>query len=203
MKDELHAVNLLRPEGSENQKEGSPEQIYFAGRAHTNLQSMVAAADQKATSFIAVFTIIGAVVGSSWLTNIWSAYRAMSGWQSAAMTMLGLATLGASVASIICSALVLKPRFPRAQDVSSPAEAPRLMWVADLRKYEQAPEEYLAALERLRPTGILADLAFDNIKISWILRQKYRWLNPSVYCLFAGILGWALVICVVIVKAKG
>jgi hypothetical protein len=202
-KDEQRAVTVLHPDGATASAEGSPEQIYFAGRAHTSLQEMVKMADQKATTFIAVFTIIGAVVGSNWLANIWATYRALAGWQSAAMSTLGLVTVAASVASIACSALVLKPRFPGSQDVRCPIEAPKLMWADDLLKYEQDPASYLRALESLQPTGILADLAYENLKISWILRQKHHWLNPSLYFLFVGLLGWATVIAAVIVKHHG
>jgi hypothetical protein len=127
----------------------------------------------------------------------------MSGIQAAAMSLLGLATLGASLASLFCSALVLKPRFPKITDVVRPAAAPLLMWADDLMRYERDPEGYLNALKGLQATGILADLAYDNLKISWILRQKYRWLNPGLYCLFTGLLGWTVVICAVILKTSG
>jgi Family of unknown function (DUF5706) len=199
IKAEQHAVSLLRADG-EGSGEGTSEQIYFVGRAHTSLQEMLKMADQKATGFIAVFAIIGALVGSSWLSTIWSTYRALSGEQAVAMGALGLVTLGASLASLFCSALVLKPRFPKSGDVKAPSEAPLLMWADDLARYERDPEGYLQALKALPATGILADLAYDNLKISWILRQKYRWLNPGLYCLFAGLVGWAIVICAVILK---
>ncbi len=200
MKAEQHAVSLLRSDGAATGSDGTSEQIYFVGRAHTNLQETLKMADQKATGFIAVFAIIGALVGSNWLTTIWSTYRALSGWQAAAMSTLGLGTLGASLLSLIFSALVLKPRFPKGRDVVRPAEAPLLMWAHDLTRYERDPEGYLRALQGLRHTGILADLAYENLKISWILRQKYRWLNPGLYCLFVGLLGWTVVIGAVILK---
>ncbi|HYO59721.1 hypothetical protein, partial [Archangium sp.] len=95
---------------------------------------------------------------------------------------------------------VLRPRSPK--HVPHPMGARGLLWI-DALNQQPSPDAYLAALRATRPQERLADLAFENLKIAWILGEKFRFLTktgPTVICSF---ITWALLLIAAVVVSSG
>jgi hypothetical protein len=158
------------------------EVIDFAKNTHRNLQEMVRLADAKATALMGATGVIVALLGG----NLFEKVAARSG--EGALLWLRGGTLILLLLAALCSILVLVPRFPGSEDVTPVLGAPGLMWA--LAKYYRNPAEYLGPLLEITPREVVADLAHESLKITWILKRKWKWLGRAALLLFGAFATW-------------
>lgn len=146
------------------------EGIELARGTHANLQDMVKVADAKATTLVALHTLIlgGGLAVLEKLEPSW---------------VVGLFFL-ASMFSLFSAGWVIKPRFPLFPD---PKGCRGLLWIKALPSTPEAFEKYAAALASTTRQQLLSDLAFENTKIANLLKTKFRWLGLAIHALFAAL----------------
>jgi hypothetical protein len=93
------------------------------------------------------------------------------------------------LAAALCAILVLVPRFPGPEQVTPVVGAPGLMW--GVAKYYRASADYVRQLESLTLREVIADLAYENLKITWILQRKWAWLGRAAKLLVIAFVAWA------------
>lgn len=144
--------------------------IELARTTHANFQDMVKVADAKATTLAGIQSVVMGVVLSS------------SAQGANALTALFAVV---STASILCGLLVLVPRFPKFG--RQPTQSRGLLWITDVSRFTAEPDKYVEALAATNHEHVLADYAFENLKIAELLRLKFRWLRRSVFILLLAV----------------
>ena len=140
--------------------------VDLAQATHANFQDMVKVADAKATTLAGIQSVVMGVVlsssahGVSWLTGFFAVI---------------------STASIFCGLMVLVPRFPKFGQ--RPNLSRGLLWVADVSPFSGEPDKYLRELAATTQEQLLADYAFENLKLAALLQLKFGWLRRSVFIL--------------------
>ncbi|GAO01232.1 hypothetical protein PSR1_00084 [Anaeromyxobacter sp. PSR-1] len=147
---------------------------------------MVKLADQKAATIIGGGGIIVAVLGSNIIDKVTLA--------DLALVVAATISLGLLVAAVLCAVMVLWPRFPSEEDVVPVVGAPRLLWAKDIAAYHRRPAEYVHALLALAPTGAVLDLAYENLKITWLLDEKWKWQRSATRLLLVAFVAWVVTI---------
>jgi hypothetical protein len=158
------------------------ERNEFAYYTHQNLQDMVKLADQKAATIIGGGGIIVAVLGS----NLIDRFKPTA----PVLIVAGMVSLGLLVAAVLSAVLVLWPRLPTEKDVALVPGAPRLLWAKDIAAYHRNPTGYAKALLALAPPGALLDLAYENLKITWLLDRKWMWQKRAMHLLLVAFIAW-------------
>jgi hypothetical protein len=147
---------------------------------------MVKLADQKAATIIGGGGIIVAVLGSNIIDKVTLA--------DLALVVATTISLGLLVAAVLCAGMVLWPRFPSEEPVVPVVGAPRLLWAKDIGAYHRRPAEYVHALLALAPTGAVLDLAYENLKITWLLDEKWKWQRSATRLLLVAFVAWVVTI---------
>lgn len=185
--------------------------LEFARATHANLQDMVKVADAKATSLVAIQALVLAFLGPELIEALgrawrfWAAADVPARWlkTEAFLLLAGPALIGVAALSGLCAIWTLKPRFPR--HLQPPPPARGFMWMDALLPFverpgalekhhgpPQPPHAYVEALRAHSMHARLADFAYENLKIAWLLRRKFRWLQHAVRLLAAALLLAAL-----------
>ncbi|WP_043428609.1 hypothetical protein [Cystobacter fuscus] len=177
-------------------KEIGDHAVEFAKDTHANLQDMIKVADAKATSFVALQALVLVILGSSLGQDITKSIR--DGGSSALVLVVfgALVLLSTSLSTGLCL-LVLLPRSPK--HIRAPAGARGLLWIDAINGGQVTPDSYLAALMRTGPRERLADLAFENLKIAWILRRKFYFLSKAAPVVAISFITWSLLIVVAVI----
>lgn len=163
----------------------------FAGETYATIQDLVKVADAKATALIALQGLVLVLFGSNLIDEIARALKT-TGSVATAVGVTALLTLGLTVASMLMGVGVLIPRDPeKKKAVARPSEARGLLWISALERYEKDPDTYVAALGSTTAALRLADRAFENLKVAWILRRKFQFLKLSIWALVVSVLVWA------------
>ncbi len=160
---------------------------------HMNAQDMVRVADQKAQAFVAIGSIAAALLGSNAIDRFRSTAERTA---SHALLWFGVLTLVVFVAAVFCAVAVLQPRFPA---VRRPTGAPGLFWANDVAEYQANPDEYVGALLGITDAGALADVAYENVKISVLLAEKWKWSRRATSFLRGGLVAWAVTVILAVV----
>jgi hypothetical protein len=156
--------------------------LEFARGAHLNFQGMVTLADQKAGVLVAGTGLITALLGS----NLIDRFHANPCW---ALICAGALTMVLLLGVALCAMLVLVPRCPDERDVAPVVAGPGLMW--GISRFHQRPADYVRALLTLTPAEAVADLAHENLKITWILERKWKWMKWATRLSCGALLTWA------------
>lgn len=164
-------------------REDLERSVSHAREAHANLQGMVQLADQKAAALMGATGVIVALLGS----NLIDRFRAEGASRLA--VWLGGLTLLLLLAAALCAIQVLIPRFPKEDKVAPLVGAPRLLWGLDA--HFASPDSYVSKLQVLTDAGVVADYAFENLKITWILGCKWKWLGWGAQTLRVAFVAWA------------
>lgn len=90
---------------------------------------------------------------------------------------------------------VLRPRDSK--HVAKPPGARGLLWITALTQ-QPSPDAYLDALRATGPQQRLADLAFENLKIAWILGEKFRFLKKTGPFVIGAFVLWVVLIATVV-----
>lgn len=162
------------------------QSLAFAWSVHANLQEMVKLADQKAATLMGATGVIVALLGSNLIDRL-----GKPPW-SGALIWTGATTLVLLLGGALFSLLVLAPRFPHPKVVPPVEGAPNLTWA--LQRYRLRPAEYLRALHEVTDGEVVADVAYENLKIGWLLEKKWRWLRWAIWTYCAAFPAWALTI---------
>ncbi len=160
----------------------SADAIPFVTGTHRNFQDMVRLADTKATALMAASGVIVALLGGKVLEGLGAAAP------GGAILWLRATTLVILLVAGLCAILVLVPRFPTADQVMPVLGAPGLMWA--LNKYYRHSADYLRPLLQITAREVVADLAYENLKITWILERKWKWLGRAALSLFGAFVIW-------------
>lgn len=166
--------------------EHSAERSEFGYYTHGNLQEMVKLADQKAATIIGGGGIIVAVLGSNLIDKVTPA--------DLTLMVAGTVSLGLLVAAVLCAVMVLWPRFPSEDDVVPVVGAPRLLWAKHIAAYHRRPADYVRALLALTPAAAVLDLAYENLKITWLLDEKWKWQRSATRLLLVAFAAWLVTI---------
>lgn len=179
---------------------------------HQNLQEMVKVADAKAAALITLQAIGLALGGKDLVGAVAEALRDWHDVQRDGLLVVGTVLLLLStMASAAFSIFTLWPRFPK--HIVEPVGAEGLMWITPLLHYGEAPAGlpkevraaltptgYLEKLLTMGPQARIADVAFENLKIAWILQWKFKGvaraikaLAVALACLLLTLVGWVLV----------
>lgn len=184
---ELHAVTKkAEPPATV----GQPPDLLAAARfTHANLQDMVKVADAKAGALIAAQAVVATVLGSAALGEAGDTLARFAGVPGA---VARLALLLPSVAAIGLALAVLWPR--REESVAPVPRSPRLLWISaeDLGRFKGSTSDYVAALQGAGEADLLADVAFENLKIRAILAEKFKWLKCSYGGLAVAVVSWCV-----------
>lgn len=159
--------------------------LEFARGAHLNLQAMVALADQKAGILVAGTGLIAALLGS----NLIDRFHANP---CRPLICAGALTLVLLLGVALCAMLVLLPRFPGERHVTPAPGAPGLMW--GISRFHHRSLDYVQALLSLTPAEALADLAHENLKITWILERKWKWMKWATRLSCGALVAWAVTV---------
>jgi hypothetical protein len=166
----------------------------FAGETYATIQELVKVADAKATALIALQGLVLVLFGSNLIDEIARALKT-SGPVATAVGVTALLTLGLTVGSMLMGVGVLVPRDPeKKKAVRKPSQARGLLWLSGLEPYETEPDAYVIALGTTTTDQRLADRAFENLKVAWILRRKFWFLKLSIWSLVVSVLFWAALI---------
>jgi len=150
---------------------------------------MVKLADAKATAIIALQGIVVAVLGSNLIDRIAAAVL-KSGFKG--LGAAALATLLCTLASLLMGMLVLLPRTNIGEHVQRPQHSARLVWIDDLKRFKGDSTSCAEAFAQAEPPEVLADFAYENLKIAWLLRRKFHWLPWSLRLLAIASVGWSV-----------
>jgi len=162
--------------------------VNHAHASHQNLQDLVKMADQKASTLVAVVAVVSALAGG---TLVQGFHKVASGPGSRLLLAVGGMALALTIAAAACAVVVFLPRSPRDEDVAPPPVAPKLMWVGDVAPYFRDPAAYVRAVLGMDPAQAIADVAYENLKVSWIVIRKVAWMRRAVWMLLAALLAWA------------
>jgi hypothetical protein len=66
------------------------------------------------------------------------------------------------------------------------------MW--NLRKHYRNPAAYVRPMLQITPGEVVADLAYENLKITWILERKWKWLGSAALWLFGAFVMWVVTV---------
>jgi hypothetical protein len=180
-------IKVVAPRASDDRFES----VEYVRAVHSNLQEMVKLADQKAATLMGASGLIVALLGS----NLVDKFRSDSvSWYTA---LAGAATLGSLLAAALSSIAALMPRFPGPAEVVPVPGAPGLMW--GLRKHHALSAEYVDALLSVTAREVVADVAYENLKISWILERKWKWTGLATKLLFGAFIAWAIAVTLIVV----
>lgn len=174
------STGVESPAPATNQIGATDDGIELARSTHANFQDMVKVADAKATTLVALHTLI--------LGGGLAVLDKLQPW------LAGFFFL-ASMASLVCAAWVIKPRFP---DFPVPNGCRGLLWINGLPAMTDAFDSYVTALAATSRHQLILDLAFENTKIAHLLATKFRWLSRAIHALFTALalfmllLGWNL-----------
>lgn len=172
--------------------------VDFAKDTHANLQDMVKVADAKATSFVALQALVLVILGSSLGQDITKDIRE-AGPNNLALATFGVLMLLSTALSTGLCLLVLLPRSPK--HLNAPMGARGLLWIDAINSHQAAPDTYLAVLSGTGPKERLADLAFENLKIAWILSRKFHYLRKAAPFVALSFITWILLIVVAVIAS--
>ncbi len=161
----------------------------YVYHAHAILQDMVRLADQKAATILAGGGIVVALVGSNLIKRFTEQFSGRG-----LVLVAGAAALVLMSGTVLCAICVLLPRFPSPARVAPVAGAPRLMWAGDIAQYHRRPADYVKAVLALTPAEAVADVAYENLKIAWILERKWRWLGWATRLFLGAFIAWCAII---------
>ena len=159
--------------------------LELAQATHANLQDMVKVADAKAGALVGIQALaLALLMGDAYsrLTKGWEAPGAL-GWVVSISSTSAFLAFGVS---IIFALTVLYPRIRRNEPCFLGARG--LLWIEDLLKLTDSPSAYVCALHSTRQSDLVADFAFENLKVSGILKTKFRGLQPAVWLLKGGVI---------------
>jgi hypothetical protein len=162
--------------------------IDHAHATHQNLQEMVRMVDQKAATLIAAEAVVAALLGGSLVQELG---RTLAGSHGMAFVALAGASLALTLGAAGSAVMVFLPRSPGPGDVAMVGMAPRLMWATDIARYFQAPDDYVRAFLSMRIEDAVADVAYETLKVAWIVRRKVTWMQRAVWLLLLSLPGWA------------
>jgi hypothetical protein len=162
--------------------------IDHAHAMHQNLQDMVRMVDQKAATLIAAEAVVAALLGGSLMQELG---RTLAGSHGMAFTFLAAASLTLTLGAAGSAVMVFLPRSPGPGDVATIDMAPRLMWASDIARYFQAPGDYVRAVLSMRTEDAIADVAYETLKVAWIVSRKMAWMRRAVWLLLLALPGWA------------
>ncbi len=163
---------------------------------HLNAQEMVKLADQKAQAFVATGAIVTALLGS----NAIDRFRALAnGLPNKFMLGSGAVTLALFVGAVLCAVAVLQPRFPGPDRVLPVVGAPRLLWASDIANHHRNPSDYVRALLAITPGEAIADLAYENLKLSCLLAEKWKWNRRAALLIRGALVAWTLTVVLAVV----
>ena len=195
------APNTGLPDGAGSPGEGAAEflagpvsaMIDHAHAMHQNLQEMVRMVDQKAATLIAAVAVVAALLGG---TVVQELGKALAGSHGATFNALAAASLLVTLGAAGSAVMVFLPRSPDPGDVSAVGTAPRLMWAGDIARYFKAPGDYVQAVLSMRIEDAVADVAYETLKVAWIVQRKMTWMRRAVWLLLLALPGWAATLAV-------
>ena len=167
--------------------------IDHAHAMHQNLQDMVRMVDQKAATLIAAEAVVAALLGGSLVQELG---RTLAGSHGIAFTVLAGASLALTLGAAGSAVMVFLPRSPSPGDVATVDMAPRLMWASDIARYFQAPGDYVRAVLSMRIEDAIADVAYETLKVAWIVGRKVTWMRRAVWLLLLALPAWAATVAV-------
>ena len=167
--------------------------IDHAHAMHQNLQDMVRMVDQKAATLIAAEAVVAALLGGSLVQELG---RTLAGSHGIAFTVLAGASLALTLGAAGSAVMVFLPRSPSPGDVATVDMAPRLMWANDIARYFQAPGDYVRAVLSMRLEDAIADVAYETLKVAWIVGRKVTWMRRAVWLLLLALPAWAATVAV-------
>jgi len=152
---------------------------------------MVKFADAKAGALIAAQALAATVLGSESLGDASVAIARLVG---APEPLVRLALLVPTGVAIGFALAVLWPRRP--DSVAAVPGSPRLLWISeqDLARFKGSTSDYVAALQETTEVDLVADVAFENLKITAILANKFKWLKLSLWGLAAAVVSWCVIL---------
>jgi hypothetical protein len=177
--------------------------LTFAEAAHSNLQDLVKAADAKAAVLVTLQAIVFAIGGSEFVEALGRAAKRIGDtpirWVKVdILFLLASATFAiAGLLSAIFAVRVVKPRAP--DHIPQPPKARGFLWISALEVFSERPEdlpppqkwrhpeEYVSELLAMDDESRTADFAFEHLKISWILRRKFRLLKKAMLWLIVAL----------------
>jgi len=193
--------NAPPPDGAGSPGEGAAEflvspvsaMIDHAHAMHQNLQEMVRMVDQKAATLIAAVAVVAALLGG---TVVQELGKALAGSHGATFNALAAASLLVTLGAAGSAVMVFLPRSPDPGDVSAVGTAPRLRWAGDIARYFKAPGDYVQAVLSMRIEDAVADVAYETLKVAWIVQRKMTWMRRAVWLLLLALPGWAATLAV-------
>jgi hypothetical protein len=153
----------------------------------THVQDLVKTADAKAIGLVAFQGLVLIILGSSLGADVITVIR-RGGSAAYLLMIVGGLMLVSTVVSVLASIAVISPRNPK--HVRQPAGARGLMWIEAINSHAEQPDGYLAELRTTSEQARLADLAFENLKVAWILQRKFLFLKLAMRVLVVSFITW-------------
>lgn len=168
----------------------------FARATFAHVQDLVKVADAKATSLVALQGLVLVIFGSGLADDLARVIRA-GGTVACVLGILAAVTLGFTVASMASAIIVLMPREP--SHIRAPNGATGLLWIKGLEPFEQNPDGYVGEITKVTAATVRADYAFENLKVGWILRRKFKWLKVAQHLLIPAFLFWVVTVSAMVI----
>jgi hypothetical protein len=160
------------------------EQIDFVTNIYQNTQNMIVLADSKANTVLTIQSLlISITIGTSIVVDVFQKIKSINLGFSIVFYILLISLVICSLLGIGFSIFVFKAR-----GCTDETEASRngLIYFGHVTNFKKS-SDYLEQISELKPEKILQEYSSQIFQISFIAKEKMKYVNKAVTCLIINV----------------